>query len=576
MINENRINPKCFRTAALICLGAFIFINPCTVAQSEEITSTIGNPLSPFGIGSDNLRSGDLEKWLPEISEIGVSNLRSPRCYYGKVAPAEGKWDWELLDKQIALGNSLKIEYIAMLFGFCKFNTKDAPGYLPLNGIDDWSKYVYELVKHTKGNIKYFEVWNEPPNASHNASPQDYAKLVVASYKAAKEANPDCLVGLAAKSAHINYMDQTIQAGAKDHFDFVTFHPYEVMGRIYRTPGMEPVYMNIVPRVRKMLAAQNPSKANVPIIFTELGCDAKKHGESVQAQALVKAYTMGIAQGVASIQWFEGKDGDNGEIGLMKGNKRRLAFTAYQQLVQAMGKYPKYVGWILLSENKDYGFVFEGAKGSLLITWSRTSKAHKVDFEQAVQILDPETGVTSSASTYSLTLAPIIVSGLPEKLVAEAKTNASLPLPWDGDYTNAKSISITMGEKAEVKGLHIQSGDEIAADVVAYGGSARAGGIPGGNVFIVDPNFLSYTSVPIEITALVRRNDANAPATLSLEYESTSGNKKAPDFSIPEGKEWQKASWKITDAQFVSMWGFNFKFNTGTHSIQNVTVTKLD
>ena len=47
-------------------------------------------------------------------------------------------------------------------------------------------------------------------------------------------------------------------------------------------------------------AAQNPGRADVPIIFTELGADAKR-GADRQAHALVKAYAMSIAQGVASV-----------------------------------------------------------------------------------------------------------------------------------------------------------------------------------------------------------------------------------------------------------------------------------
>ena len=58
----------------------------------------------------------------------------------------------------------------------------------------------------------------------------------------------------------------------------------------------------------------------MPIIFTEIGCDAKK-GESTQADALVKCYTMGLAQGIDCIQWFEGMDGDSGPMGLIEGRR---------------------------------------------------------------------------------------------------------------------------------------------------------------------------------------------------------------------------------------------------------------
>lgn len=167
----------------------------------------------------------------------------------------------------------------------------------------------------------------------------------------------------------MNYLEQVIKAGAKDHFDYVVLHPYEILNGIAENTGSEAVYMNIVPTLRKMLAAQNPAKAGVPIIFTELGSDAAK-GADTQAHALVKAYTMGIAQGVACIQWFEGLDGDSGPMGLLDGKGYpRPSYTAMSQMLEHFGQHPKFLGWVLLND-RDYGFVFQGAKGTVLVAWA--------------------------------------------------------------------------------------------------------------------------------------------------------------------------------------------------------------
>jgi hypothetical protein len=82
---------------------------------------------------------------------------------------------------------------------------------------------------------------------------------MVSAYDAAKAVDPNCPVGIAAKSVHVNYLEQTIKARAKDHFDFITLHPYEVLNGIADNNGSEAVYMSIVPTVRKMLAAQTVS-----------------------------------------------------------------------------------------------------------------------------------------------------------------------------------------------------------------------------------------------------------------------------------------------------------------------------
>ncbi len=539
--------------------------------------------MSPFGIGACNQTSQELERWIPQMEEIGIREMRTFRSNWGAVEPEPGKWNWELVDRQMAYLAEHQITFGGLFLGTPRWNSKDAPGTLPVNNLEGWSNYVTTLVGHCKGTVKYWEVWNEPPNfTGKDQTPEDYAKIVVASYNAAKAADPDCLIGLAAKSLHVNYLEQVIKAGAKGHYDYITLHPYEVLNGIADHAGTEAIYMNIVRVVRKMLAAQDPAKVDVPIIFTELGCDAKK-GLDVQAHALVKAYVMGIAQGVTCIQWFEGMDGDSGPMGLLqRDGTPRPAYTAMGQLIKHFGQHPTYLGWVLV-DDWNYGFVFEGAGGTVLATWARGAADH-VKFGEPVTIVNPLTGESSKADRYELTKAPIFVLDAPAPLVAQAKENDGQPLPWGGDFTGAKSVSITFGERNVERGLHTMSGSSVASAVVAYGGSARAGSVPGGNVFVVDPGFLSYTPTPtpIEITAIVRRNEANDNAGFNLNYESTTGIKGGLGwYTVPDNKQWHTVTWRLDDAQFVNYWGFNFSLNSdgdtfNKYYIQSVTVTKLD
>jgi len=553
-------------TITQLLLGTCLLLQPLR-AETPDLE------LSPFGIGSSAQRSRDLDKWMPQMAEIGIRDLRSFGGGWGGIEPEQGQWKWDTMDERLALLQTLNVQAGVLLLGTPKWKVNESKG-LPLQSLPEWSNYVSQVVGHTKGRVKYFEVWNEPPNGTRNAPPSDYAKLVVASYDAAKAANPDAMVGLAAKSAYLYYLDAAIKAGAKGHYDYITLHPYEILGTVVSHPGTEPIFLTIASKVRKMLAAQDPEKVNVPIIFTEIGFDSKR-GVDKQAEAAVKAYVMGIAQGIACIQWFEGMDGDSGPLGLIDGaGTPRPAYTAVAQLIHYLGRHPAYLGWILLND-KHYAFVFQGAKGTVLATWAATTSPDEVDFGQPVQIVDPSTGTVTQAAKKTLTSAPILVAGVPDKLLAQAKSNKNKPFPWSGDYTEAKSVSVTMGEKKIEKGLHTNSAETIAADVVAYGGNARAGNVPGGNVFMVDPNFLSYTTVPIEISAVVRLNEKNEPAKLVLEYESTSGYKKAEPLDVPDNTKWHTVTWRITDAQFVSSWAFDFRLNSGKYFIQSVTVTKL-
>lgn len=557
----------------LLPLVALLAFSVSTTAQTASKSH-----VNPFGVGADNYTSQHWGEWLPQMSSLGLTEIRCLRCTWPDVEPEEGKWTWDRLDKQLADAEAAHVDFTGIFMYTPRWDTKDKPGGFPMNNLEGWSRYVTETVKHINGRAHYFEVWNEPPNGTHGAPASDYAKLVVATYDAAKAADPNCKIGLAAQSVNVNYLDQAIEAGAKDHFDYITVHPYEVLGGV--KSGEEPLYMNIVPVIHEMLLAQDPARYDVPIWFSELGAEVSdKISPAQQADTLVKAYTMGIAQGVECMQWFECKDGDSGKMGLLeKDGTPRPAYRALQTMANILGPHPEYLGWLHLNE-KDYAFFFRGAKETVMIAWAPPGKTDEFIFKQPVKILQPLTGETAQTNRQTLTNSPIIAVDVPQGLLDLAHFNTSSRIPWGGGGT-ANSVWVKMGSKNEERGLHTKSGDVVAGDVTVYGGAARSGDVPGGNVFAVDPSFLTYRTVPIEITVVVRRNPANDNAGFGLKYESTSGWKGAGWYTVPDNKEWHTKTWRIDDAQFVGKWGFNFSLDSdgnqyNKYYIQSVTVTKL-
>ena len=195
----------------------------CAPASPSSDSSVEDVYLSPFGIGSchgNNWSAQANARWIPQMVAIGIKTHRTSHTGWSAVEPEEGKWSWNLLDAQMSYLEGQHITFGGILAGSPKWNTKDQPGTLPVNNLPAWSKYVSEVVKHARGRIKYWEVWNEPPTGTgRDQTAADYAKIVIAAYDAAKAADPACRIGLAAKSVHVNYLEQAIMAGAKDHFD---------------------------------------------------------------------------------------------------------------------------------------------------------------------------------------------------------------------------------------------------------------------------------------------------------------------------------------------------------------------
>ncbi len=554
---------KRIATACATLAAIFGHLPANATAGPPGLTATTFPGISPFGIGSDHENGVSiraLSKWIPQMEAIGIHQLRY--CN-----PKEFSY---LAGHQIVPGG--------LLYGIPPGDTQDAPGTLPVHNLRAWSNYVTRTVTQMHGRIKYWEVWNEPPNGTgRHQTAADYARILISAYRAAKKVYPNCKIGMAAKSVDINYLQQVIAAGGKNHFDYITLHPYEVLANAI-TNNEDSVYMHIIPTVRKMLRAVDPSRAGVPIWFTEVGYNAHPD-PAIQARALVQAYTMGIAEGATCINWFEGMDGDSGPMGLLtrKGN-RRPAYTAMAQLIRYLGQHPVYLGWVPLSAHNN-GFVFQGARYTVLSAWAQNRAASRLSFDSTVEIVHPLTGHVTRATSCRLTQSPILIIGVPGGLVKLAIADKFKQFPWNGNFTHARTVSVSLGKAIIQKGLHLVAARALIKQTAAYGGSARSGNVPGGITFEVDPNFLSYTREPIEITALVRRAAPSQPAAIVLHYESPASwgwaDKNAGACNIPAGGGWHTVKWKMTDDQFVSCWAYNFNITSGPYFIKKVTVTKL-
>lgn len=528
---------------------------------SEPITKLGASPPvheadpSPFGIASSHLSSQRLGSWLPAVRNTGVTWIRG-----FDVATAQARLtDAETLDVNVA--------------GILVWGRPGKPLTLPVDDLEGWSRHVSGLVTRCKGRVQHWEVWNEPPNFTADKSPESYAKVVVAAYDAAKRADPTVQVGIAAKSNHIQWLETAIRAGAKDHFDYVTLHPYEVLDMVAQ--GGEALFLNIVPTVRTMLRVNNHARADVPVWFTELGTPVSATTTpDLQAARLLKAYTLGIAQGAARIHWFEGQDGDSGAFGLLdERGKQRASYTALSTLIASVGPRPDYVGWITPAEGV-YGFVFRTPKDVVMVAWASPAASRPLAFETQVTKIDPTTGASTRTKQSMVTTLPQIFSGLAATWADRAGANRTQPFPWGGDFTGARVVSL-VAPNIE-RGLH-QFGKP---SIRSFGGKpARDASARASQDFAVDPNFANYVTGPLKVSVAVRRNGTE-PAGFKFKYESTTGWKTAGGwYTIPEGTFTTK-EFTLTDAEFVGNWAYHFMLDSDSkaqsqYSIESVTVTKL-
>jgi hypothetical protein len=538
--------------------------------------SAPNDELNPFGFGSSAEASGLYASWMPKMAAAGAKWVRVFPDW-NQIQPSAGTWSWSLMDSMLgaAVNNHLNISGL-FLYNASWANTNT--GTFPTNNLAAWSTYVSNVVRHAAGRARYWEVWNEPENFAPLGTPADYARVVTNAYAAAKAADPSAQIGLSVASVDILYLEQAIQVGAADHFDYICVHPYETLGTVRY--GQEPQYVSIVPTIRKMLAAKNPAKWKVPIWFTELG---EALGGQVtatsQAQDLVKAYVMAIMQGAARVQWFEAQESVY-KMGLLNSSGYpNPACFALSNLTVQLGPNPTYKGWLVLN-NKDNAFVFQGALTSVMAAWAPPNAVDNADFGQPVQILNPVAGSILTASSYFLSNAPVLVLGVSSNLVAQAVSNRAIPFPWGGDYSGVSSVSAAMANPNVESGLHQLNPDGSSMPTNVFGGWARDCSKGSAQTFTVDPNFLSYTHASIKISAVVRKISSGDNPSFNLKYESATGFKGIGWNSVPGSDKWYTLSWTISDDEFVGKWGYHFSFdsdstNYSRYYLQQVSVTNL-
>ncbi len=111
----------------------------------------------------------------------------------------------------------------------------------PPDTFSDYSSFVYDVVSRYRGQVRFFQLWNEPNLKNEwnwqEPDPEEFTRLLRLGYTAAKEANPDAVIifpslspvdGLdkRAPMTEMEYLDRVYKAGGKDYFDIMSAQAY--------------------------------------------------------------------------------------------------------------------------------------------------------------------------------------------------------------------------------------------------------------------------------------------------------------------------------------------------------------
>lgn len=281
------------------------------------------------------------------MSEAGVSMVRMD-FLWNDIEPAQGQFIFEKYDKIV---NSLTDKHIEVL-GLLSYNAAwTGREWNEPPDIDLFMNYAVNTVRHFKGRVHYWEIWNEPDEKLYWNKQDDmrlYSELLKRVSLAIKKEDPSAKIVLGGVSRSIPVSLRKVYKNAgKEYFDVVSFHPFVDPKLSNALEGLQGIYKGVY-RIMEQYG-----DADKPIWFTEIGCPGVRtpnkqngwwHGisptEQEQAEWLRKVYQSALQwKNVDKIFWAFFRDtpdhfhGGVDNFGLLRSDfSKKPSFESYKKL----------------------------------------------------------------------------------------------------------------------------------------------------------------------------------------------------------------------------------------------------
>jgi hypothetical protein len=536
--------------ASVVAVGAALtLVHPRTETAATAVTTAApaaahspGAVVSPWGVATSHGSAQTPSRWLRALTASGITALRgfSETGELGRAAADRG------IDTT----------------GFLIWSARTGEPTFPVDDLAGWEAYVERTVR-AQPQVRQWEVWNEPPNFSDNTSPAAYARLVQVAYRAIKSIDGALQVGLAAKSTDLPFLADALDAGAAGDYDFVTLHPYERVAELF--DGWDENFVAVAGQTRAMLAVHDPGRQAVPIDFTEMGSpagavDGPRPGShrtpADQADALVKAYTLALAQGVRRAYWYDIWDGDSpvGEqpFGLIDEKGRgRPAYAALKNLIAVLGAQPQFVAVRAIGSAATI-LEFSTPAGPLVVAWS--SEGATLQLDKPARSMNVTGQLRPWTREIKLSPSPLIIPGLPAGTYTwTPRRSSTATRSGDGSY------DATWSAGAGSTGLLVRGGRLVT---VAGERVRDMSGSPALDMAVVPPT-PSWTPLRLQVEVTVR---GTAPdAGFRLRYDAgpevpgtdSSGQAAAGPWQPVPRTSWRTFTWTLDSARLTGVFGIN-------------------
>lgn len=297
--------------SGLICISA---------AYSNEI---LAPPTVPVGKELFSLNLINLEYGVgwPTVPFASWRNFHS---VWAKLEPNKGQWQFEQLDKDVALAGQNGVDVMLALqstptwasarpneMGCCtpqaaKGNAAEA------KDMDDWCNYVRTVATRYKGRVRYYELWNEPNvKRFYSGDIEHLVALNRAAYTTLKAIDPQITVvssSLSPCCESLAYLNTFLAKGGGLYADAISYH-------FYVAPKPPEAMLQRIAQVKELMKKH---AVNKPLWNTESGWRIINSDKNIKdeqwagaplstetaAAYVVRSYILSWAAGVERLYWY--------------------------------------------------------------------------------------------------------------------------------------------------------------------------------------------------------------------------------------------------------------------------------
>ncbi|TAH49634.1 MAG: hypothetical protein EYC68_17120 [Chloroflexota bacterium] len=140
---------------------------------------------------------------MKEIKEMGFGWVKQQFAWRDIEGAEKGAFDWSRADEVVYRANIEGLDLLARMDNApdwaapgCFDPSQSAMG--PARNLKDWTDFLTAFVTRYKGRVRAYQIWNEPNLArewcKRPPNPEEYARLLKASYQTIKSIDPNALV----------------------------------------------------------------------------------------------------------------------------------------------------------------------------------------------------------------------------------------------------------------------------------------------------------------------------------------------------------------------------------------------